>query len=81
MAVLSNGDLVTACADASARVWTGQAERQAPQQEREAFQQALAVYQQASEPQCLAACCAGATLSSVEHGLAHARQLALAWLV
>ena len=50
VAFLADGDLVTACADATARVWSGQDERQAPQQERETFQAALAAYTQASAP-------------------------------
>ena len=45
---LADGDLVTACADSTARVWSQQADRLAPEQERAALQSTVTAYQTAS---------------------------------
>jgi phospholipase A-2-activating protein len=50
VAFLPNGDLVTACADGVARVWTKSEERKAPAEGLEAFNAVLVAYKESSKP-------------------------------
>lgn len=50
VAFLPNGDLVTACADGVARVWTKSEERKSPAEGLEAFNATLVAYKESSKP-------------------------------